>query len=84
MADMVQDKRQISFIIWQRDPSLYEDLIISLGTLRIPDGYAVDVVTVSDVSNKAAAYNIGSQQSNAQYKIYIDEKARILNKDFYY
>jgi|GEM_PF-306327 len=76
------DEKRISLIIYKRDEMAHDELLAYLGNLQIPDGYCADVVTVEGEIGKPAAYNEGIKRSNAKYKLYIDEKARILKYDF--
>ena len=76
------DKNRISFIVRKQDDACYEELVQYLMQLQVPDGYHADIVAIETTAGKASAYNEGMQQSDAKYKIYLDEKTRILKCDF--
>ena len=76
------DKNLISIIICETDKDLCEGLLKELPKLDIPTGKLVDVqVICSSEGNLAAAYNAGMKQSNAKYRLFIDESARNLDKE---
>lgn len=60
-----------------------QDFFEALGLLNIPEGYKVDVIAIEHGRSRAAAYQEAMEQSDAKYKVYMDEAARILNGDFF-
>ena len=77
------DEKKIAFIVCQRKAErLYKRLFQSINTLIVPDGYSVEGVVVKYKNGIAAAYNEGMKQSNAKYKVYIDETAEIIHPNF--
>lgn len=59
-----------------------ENLLRSLSRVNIPDGYEVEIITVSDEENLAAAYNQALEVSEAKYNIYIRDAVYIENINF--
>ena len=75
--------RKIAAIIYSYNEK-NQELLNSLKTLRVPDGYAFEIINVSDESSQAAAYQKGMMSSKAKYKIYMDGKISVLYKSFLY
>ena len=75
-------ENKIAFIIARHSEENYRELLTSLYDLEIPPNYKIDVVDVIGSKNKASAYNKGMEQSDAKYKIYIDEKTSIVYSGF--
>lgn len=73
---------KIAIIIHQQTEESGHPLQKSLSNLLVPVNVHVDIVSIIGGKSRAAAYNAAMQQSNAKYKIYVDEHARILKKDF--
>ncbi len=74
------DAKKISFIIYKTNDEICEATKKSLEQMTA-GGYAVDVLTVEG-ENKYAAYNSALKNSDAKYKIYVDEKIEVRQKNF--
>lgn len=71
-----------SIIIHRRSDEKYKQCVEALSKLEIPPGYEVEIITVEGGKNRAAAYREGMIQSDAAYKLYLDENVCLLKKDF--
>lgn len=75
------NEKKIEFMIHLTGDSLTPELTQSLEELVVPEGFVVEVQPVPDV-DKYVAYEASMQASDAKYKIYLDERAVIVKKDF--
>lgn len=71
---------KIAIIIHRTNEVVCQNLLDSLSKLEIPQGYNVEVMVFDNSVSRANSYNEGMRQSNAKYKIYIDETGIIINK----
>lgn len=78
---MNKNDYKLAIIIHSVSKDNVNSLLDDLSTLTIPNGYEVKVNIVKNSTNRACSYNQEMKRSNAKYKIYIDESARILNKN---
>jgi glycosyltransferase involved in cell wall biosynthesis len=76
------DAKKIAFIIAINNEEKYEQCFKYLSFLRIPEGFFVDVVGISDFKNLANAFNLGMHSSDAKYKVYITETTWIYHQNF--
>ena len=72
---------KIAVIVHQRIEMHVQELIESLKILKIPMGYEMEISVITGTSSRAKAYNEGMRRSGAKYKIYLDERVRILDPD---
>lgn len=70
---------KIAIIIHRTNNAVCQKLLDSLSKLEIPQGYDVEVMVFDNSASRANSYNEGMRQSNAKYKIYIDETGIIIN-----
>ncbi len=78
------DERKIAIIIYKRNEEDYQRLLAQVRAFEIPpiDGGGetrIDIVSVADAENRAAAYNAAMEKSAARYKVYLDTDIRTLN-----
>ncbi len=76
---MINDK-QFCFIICTNNKQYLDECLIYISLLNIPEGYTIDVITISEANSMASAYNAAMKQSKAKYKIYLHQDTMILNK----
>ena len=74
--------RQFCFILCVNNDFFVQECLLYISNLIIPDGYTVDIITVTDAESMASGYNEAMQTSNAKYKIYIHQDVFILNEYF--
>ena len=58
------------FITCVNDEAEYAECRYYLERLRIPEGYAVEMIKIQDALSMAAGYNAGMNSSDAKYKVY--------------
>ena len=72
--------KKIAVIIHKTEEDLYNQLIDSVKKLNVPKGCTLDIVPVEG-DEKFAAYNAAMKENDAKFKIYIDEKVTLLDKN---
>ena len=76
------DDHQFCFIICVNNDLFMHECILYINNLIIPDGYTVDIITVSGASSMTSGYNEAMKTSSAKFKIYMHQDVFILNKFF--
>ena len=71
---------KIAFIICVFNESQFRTCVSYINDLEIPLGIEIDVVSVRGSTSIAQAYNIGLNQTDAKYKVYLQSNAYITNK----
>lgn len=74
------DMNKICIVIRVTDQQKYDTTLESLQILEIPEGMTVEICEIYDADSISKAYNQAINQSNAKYKLYIQEGTKILNK----
>ena len=74
------DEKKIAIIIHKTDENFFSGLLESLEQLEVPEGYDAEVLPVEG-EEKFFAYDYAMNQSDAKYKIYIDEKISVRQKN---
>lgn len=69
------------FIICTNDALLLEESIHYINHLVIPEGYSIELLTITDASSITSGYNEAMASSDAKYKIYMHQDVFILNKN---
>lgn len=78
--------KKIAVIIYGTTENISLDLAESLWNLKIPEDYSFDVLYYADNSankraNKFSVYDLAVQNSDAKYKIYLDENVVVTNEN---
>lgn len=73
---------KICFIMCTNDTTYCNEAISYIEGLDIPDGYVVDILTVTDAASMTAGYNEAMHASDAKYKIYMHQDVMIINQNF--
>ncbi|MCM1082969.1 MAG: glycosyltransferase [Clostridium sp.] len=74
--------KQFAFIICTDNDQYYQECTRYIQELVIPQGYTIDIITITDTVSISEAYNAGMEASNATYKIYMHQSTFILNQTF--
>ncbi len=74
------DDKKIAVIIHKTNDKFCTRLIDSLQNLEVPDNYDVEILPVEG-EEKFFAYDYAMKYSDAKYKIYIDEKVVVLERN---
>jgi hypothetical protein len=75
------NNKKICFIICVNNDKYYDEMILYLQRLLLPDFIEAEVVVIKDAISMAAGYNEGMKKSNAKYKIYMHQDCFLLKKD---
>lgn len=75
---------KFQFIICSNNEDYLEECILYLSLLEIPEGYSIDVISITEAESMAAGYNEGMKASDAKYKIYMHQDVFIIYKKFLY
>lgn len=76
--------KKICFIICTNNEMLLNECIEYINRLYVPDGYELDLLTVTEASSMTSGYNEAMRASDAHYKIYMHQDVYIINRYFIY
>lgn len=76
--------KSFCFIICTNNDILLEECITYLNRLSVPEGYTVDLISVTDAKSMTSGYNEAMASSDAKYKIYMHQDVFIINEHFLY
>lgn len=76
------NQNKFCFILCVNHQRYMEECLYYLNHLRIPEGYEMDVLTITDADSMTSGYNAGMQGSDAKYKIYMHQDVFIVNRNF--
>lgn len=78
---MVNEKK-ICFIVCVNNEWCWNECLLYLNRLIIPEGYDVDIITITEAASMTAGYNEGMKASDAKYKIYMHQDVFITDRYF--
>ena len=70
------------FIICTNDEIQLNECLHYINHLTIPEGYEIDLLTITDAASMTQGYQEAMLFSDARYKIYMHHDVFILNKNF--
>lgn len=73
---------KICFIYCADQEDLLQESIRHTSALSIPDGYVIEIITISDAKSMTSGYNKAMSKTDAKYKIYLHQDVYILHKNF--
>ena len=76
------NEKKICFIMCTNDEIYANEAMYFINSLNVPDGYSVDVLTVTEAKSMTSGYNEGMNASDAKYKVYLHQDVMIVEKDF--
>lgn len=76
------NNKKICFIICCNNNQYTEQCMKYIHHLTIPEGYSIDVLTITEAESITSAYNCGMNASDAKYKVYLHQDTFIINKNF--
>ena len=76
------DDKKICFIMCVTSQRLMEEAVYYINRLNVPEGYSVELLTVTDAGSMAAGYNEAMNASDAKYKVYMHQDVFIIERDF--
>ena len=79
LQELRTDAKKIAVIVARQGEELPAELLMSIRLLEQPAGFTMELVEVEGRAGMAAAYGQAMEASAAKYKVYIDERVRILD-----
>lgn len=79
---MNENYTKICFISVVRDTKSYQECLNSLQMIEIPENIVAEVISITDADSLASGYNQGMRSSDAEYKIYLKDTIKIINRNF--
>lgn len=76
--------QKIAFIICVNNDILFQECVLYLNQLEIPEGMEAEIVEIRQAESMAAGYNEGMESSDAKYKVYLHQDVYIVNTRFIY
>lgn len=76
------DPTKIAFIICTNDSEQLSEAVYYLNRLNIPDGMSAEVFPIEGAKSMTSGYNLGMQQTDAKYKVYMHQDVFITNENF--
>lgn len=76
------DEHKICFISCINNAEDYEECLLYLKQLHIPDGMETEVLSVEHADSMTSGYNSAMHASDAKYKIYLHQDVFITNKNY--
>jgi glycosyltransferase involved in cell wall biosynthesis len=73
---------KICFITCVTDEEMYQESLLYINHLIIPDGFEIEIIEIKDAACITKAYNSAMQSSDAKYKVYLHQDVFIVNKNF--
>lgn len=74
--------KKICFISSVNNEKEYEENLLYIKNLNIPEGYQIETIGIKDTKSVTSAYNTAMEMSDAKYKVYTQDNVLIINKDF--
>lgn len=74
--------KKFCFIICVNHEGYKKECLYYINRLHVPEGYEVDMLTISDAVSMTSGYNAAMQESDAKYKIYLHQDVFIVNRNF--
>ncbi len=79
---MTTNPNKICFIICCSNEEYLSESILYIRRLFIPDGYDIDIISISQAESMTDGYQAGMDESDAKYKIYMHQDVFIINRSF--
>lgn len=76
------DDKKFCFIICTNSSLYYDECMEYIQRLRVPEGYQVEALGVTDAKSMAAGYNEGMAATDAKFKIYMHQDVFLIYTDF--
>lgn len=67
------NEKKICFIMCVNNPVFFEENLLYINRLVIPEGYEIDFLSVEDASSMTSGYNEAMHATDAKYKIYLHQ-----------
>lgn len=76
--------KKVAFISCVNNADKYKTALQHIHSLKIPEGYEIDIITIENAKSLTSGYNEGMRKSDAKYKVYLHQDTYILNQQFIY
>ncbi|QJW46345.1 hypothetical protein HA075_11265 [bacterium BFN5] len=76
------NSKKICFITCVNNDEVYQECLLYIHNLDIPQGYSVETVSVKEAVSMASGLNQAMQKSDAKYKVYLHQDVFIINRKF--
>ncbi len=74
--------KKFCFILCVNNDQYVGECLYYINHLQVPQGYTIEVLTVTDADSMTSGYNMGMRESDAKYKIYLHQDVLIVNRNF--
>lgn len=75
------NQHKIAFITCVNDPSTYEECLLYLDALAIPQGWDFEVLSIEHAHSMTSGYNRAMRQSDAKFKIYLHQDVYLCHRE---
>lgn len=76
------DSNKVAFITCVNDEELYQEALVYLQNLKIPNDFTVEYLRVDHATSITDGYQEAMISSTAKYKVYMHQDCYIINKNF--
>lgn len=75
-------ENSIAFIICGNNEEMYNESLLYIDNLIVPDGFEIEKIVVKDAKSITSAYNEAMKKSISKYKVYLHQDTFIINRNF--
>lgn len=75
------NSHKVCFVMCVNDEQYMQESLRYISEVNVPEGYEIEVLTVTDAVSMAAGYNEAMNASDAKYKIYLHQDVFIINRN---
>lgn len=76
------DEKKICFIACVNNENFWQECLLYINQLIVPEGVTIDVIAVWEAKSLAEGYNEGMKSTDAKYKIYLHQDTFITDRFF--
>ena len=76
------DDSKIAFITCTNNEEWYDECLLYLKSLEIPEHMTAEFLPIRGAASMAAGYNQGMKATDAKYKVYLHQDVLLVKKDF--
>lgn len=78
------NENKICFITCVNNKDEYDRCIYSIKQLNVPQGFDIELISITNATSMTMGYNKAMNQTDAKYKVYLHQDTFIINKDLIY
>ena len=79
---MEKDKNKVCFITCVSDENLYQEAVLYLQHITVPEGIEIEFIPVYNARSMAGGYNQAIRMTNAKYKVYLHQDVLVIYKEY--